>query len=70
MDTSRRGSGIRIEYAKQKMGAVSVFYGVFYYGISVCVYSLVDQHACQRRRRQFHIYMGPYIYPVKALIPT
>ena len=37
MDSSRRGSGIRIEYAKQKMGAVSNY-------VCVCVCGVL--HVC------------------------
>ena len=46
MDSSRRGSGIRIEYAKQKMGAVSNYVcvsvcAVYYVCVSVCVCACV-----------------------------
>lgn len=43
MDGSRRGSGIRIEYAKQKMGAVSQCITAYVISLYLCMYSLVDQ---------------------------
>ena len=60
MDTSRRGSGIRIEYAKQKMGAVSVFYGVLVMDISVCVQP--SRSTCMSTPTQAISYLHGSIY--------
>ena len=50
MDSSRRGSGIRIEYAKQKMGAVSQCLCVRAY-VYVCVLYCIVLWTCLQPSR-------------------